>query len=486
MSLLMEALKKAERAKQAQEQGAKAGAPAASERELQLAPAHPEPAALSTGAAAALVAAGEAAEAAPREQAATMPVRDLRQGRADFPKLELESIDDREFDLDPVKPRAPRQAPELNADADARSRAAARTVFEAKLPEAAAPSRMPLVAGTVVVVALLGIGGYFLMQVLSGPGGLVNQQKVGGQLAQRASPPPAPSPAPPTASPAQPMATAPVNSAVAPPAGRESAPGAAPAPVAAQPTALSAPPAAKPADDAEKAEAGAQRPRPAARAPARATPQARIAAVAAGNERGSGAMKVSPPTLTVNPAIDEAYRAYVANDLTTARNRYRAALDSDPGNRDALLGLAAIAARERRPDEAESHYLRILQSNPADAYAQAGLISIRSQGDPVASESRMKTLVASQPDAAFLHYALGNLYARQGRWNEAQQEHFRAFSLEADNPDYCYNLAVSLDQIRQPQLALAHYQRALALAASRTASFDPGQLRARISDLQTQ
>jgi hypothetical protein len=42
---------------------------------------------------------------------------------------------------------------------------------------------------------------------------------------------------------------------------------------------------------------------------------------------------------------------------------------------------------------------------------------------------------------------------------------------------------VSLDQLRQPRLALEHYRRALALAQTRAASFDQGLARIRVQTL---
>ena len=70
------------------------------------------------------------------------------------------------------------------------------------------------------------------------------------------------------------------------------------------------------------------------------------------------------------------------------------------------------------------------------------------------------------------NFTLGNQFAQQGRWAEAQQEYFKAFAAEPENADFAYNLAVSLDHLRQPSQALDYYQRALALAEKRGASFD--------------
>jgi uncharacterized protein HemY len=101
----------------------------------------------------------------------------------------------------------------------------------------------------------------------------------------------------------------------------------------------------------------------------------------------------------------------------------------------------------------------------------------------VQSESRLKNVIASQPDASFLNFTLGNQYAAQARWSEAQAAYFRAFTTDPENPDFAYNLAVSLDQLRQPQLALEYYRKALAASASRPGAFQRGQVEARIREL---
>jgi tetratricopeptide (TPR) repeat protein len=82
-----------------------------------------------------------------------------------------------------------------------------------------------------------------------------------------------------------------------------------------------------------------------------------------------------------------------------------------------------------------------------------------------------------------LHFSLGNQYAQQSRWSEAQSAYFKAYSVDPENADYAFNLAVSLDQLHQRNLALDYYQRALALAGKRTASFNPAQARTRVQEL---
>ena len=73
----------------------------------------------------------------------------------------------------------------------------------------------------------------------------------------------------------------------------------------------------------------------------------------------------------VAASLERAWEALRADDRTSAAQMYRAVLGREPGNRDALLGLAAVAARAGRWDEAAAHYARVLASHPADTVSRA-------------------------------------------------------------------------------------------------------------------
>ena len=196
--------------------------------------------------------------------------------------------------------------------------------------------------------------------------------------------------------------------------------------------------------------------------------------------RVARSMQPSP----VAPALDNAYAAFNSGDLAAAQQQYGDALTQDPNNRDALLGAAAVAARQGQKDKAASYYLRLLELSPNDGAATAGLIGLR-QGDISTSEGRLKAILNTNPEAAPVLFALGNLYAQQSRWTDAQQAYFRAVGAAPDNPDYAYNLAVGLDRLNQPKLALNYYQRALALAQDKAVGFDRNTLRKRMHELTT-
>ena len=188
------------------------------------------------------------------------------------------------------------------------------------------------------------------------------------------------------------------------------------------------------------------------------------------------------PAPQIAPGVQQAYQALNGGQLGTARQQYEAVLQQDPANRDALLGLAAVALRENQGAQAASLYVRLLEINPDDGEALAGLIGLR-QGDVVQSEAKLKAILARAPDSGPVLFALGNVYAKQRRWNEAQQQFFRAYNAVPGNPDYAFNLAVGLDRLNQPKLAATYYQRALALAQTAPAAFDRAVVQARLREL---
>lgn len=177
----------------------------------------------------------------------------------------------------------------------------------------------------------------------------------------------------------------------------------------------------------------------------------------------------------------DAYLAYRSGKLDEARQLYLAMFRKDARNPDALLGLAAIAQRHGENLMAAQYFSQVLMLDPRNAVANAGMSALSADDDN--SESRLKTLLREQGNSAVLHFALGNIYAGQSRWSEAQQAYFNAYMLEPGNAGFAFNLAVSLDQLGQGGLAVQHYRRALELDQPHGAGFDRAQISQRIEEL---
>jgi tetratricopeptide (TPR) repeat protein len=189
----------------------------------------------------------------------------------------------------------------------------------------------------------------------------------------------------------------------------------------------------------------------------------------------------------VSSELTAAYAALTRGDYAQAKNLYSQVVQTMPLNLDAQLGLAASSARGGDNATAARHYRRALELDPRNGIAIAGLLAVSESAGgarPEALEAQLKALISKDPNAAALQFSLGNLYAGERRWTEAQQAYFEAYRLDANNADYLFNLAVSLDQLNQPRLAFDYYQKSLAQAKKTGAQFDRSVAERRAAELQ--
>lgn len=356
----------------------------------------------------------------------------------------------------PAAPAAPLRPPETAArlklgleqqkESDAARQAleaqsAAAAVFAAK---ARSHNRRPLAIAGIGLLLLAGAAAYGYVQFM--------RATQPSELSM-VTPPPAVPPAPPLPAPEA---------------------GVAPAPV---PAAADATPVA--------AEPGPTRTRALAAAPAKVRAAAAPVSAPAAAARDGAAIAVvrNDGSRQLNPTLKNAYQAFVAGDMAAARSQYQRVLQQEPDNRDALLGMAAIAVNRGQASEAGSFYTRLLELDPTDAEAASGLAGVQG-GDPTQSESNLKKVLATNPQTGSAHFALGNVYAQQQRWPEAQQAYFQAVGAAPANADYAFNLAVSLDKLGQKKLALESYQRALQLAQAGAANVNQVTVQQRIGQLR--
>ena len=182
----------------------------------------------------------------------------------------------------------------------------------------------------------------------------------------------------------------------------------------------------------------------------------------------------------IDPVLSRAYLAYQNGKLDEAQQLYLDALSKDKRNVDALSGLAVIAQQAGDNETAAGYFSRVLALDPRNAVANAGMSALVDDDN---SESRLKTLLHEQKDSAALHFALGNLYADQSRWDEAQQAYFNAYALDPKNPALAFNLAVSLEHLGQNKPAAEYYRHALQLDQPPNTSFDHRQIEQRVQQL---
>ena len=186
-----------------------------------------------------------------------------------------------------------------------------------------------------------------------------------------------------------------------------------------------------------------------------------------------------------NPAdglVSRAWSALRRGDHRSARATYLEALNARP--KEALAGLAAAALREGRIGAARAWYLRLAARAPEQEIGETMSFVLDPGRDPAVRERELARRLSRAPEAAWLHVALGNALAEQGRWEAAASAYLDARRAAPSNPDPAYNLAVSSERRDQPRQALSHYRDALELAALAPPAFDVRAVRDRIAALE--
>ena len=185
----------------------------------------------------------------------------------------------------------------------------------------------------------------------------------------------------------------------------------------------------------------------------------------------------------MSEALERGWMAYQNKDYALSKREYKKVLMSEPNNHDALLGIAAVSIQQEEVGTARDIYIKLLERDPRDPHAHAGLANIAQTDGANLSESKLKQLIEYRPDDAHLQFALGNVYVQKKSWPEAQQAFFNAWKADNTNADYAYNLAVSLDQLGKHREAKAYYEDSLKLAAGKNISFSPDAVKSRLAYL---
>jgi Flp pilus assembly protein TadD len=352
--------------------------------------------------------------------------------------------------LEEIAPATSRGAATTDSSATTASRVAGQTLFAAKKKKQAPKFRwaLGLVPTTFIICSFVGsVYGYYVWRELNPPI---------QRMAVRPTMLPVPTP---ITTPALPQLVANLPPAFAAPQ----------PPVTATPSVVSTPTIEKPAT----LNYTIAKPR-AKGAPKSAAPKTPIGM----------SIERQQTTDTITPTLLDAYQAYQRADYATAAQGYKEVLRRDERNRDALLGLGAIAQQQAQEQTAQHYYRQVLLLDPRDPVA-LGAMAAYNANNGVDTESQLKQMLAEQPRSASLNYALGNVYAEQSRWADAQQAYFNARMLEPTNAQFTYNLAVSLDHLGQSKLAAQFYQQALQLDPASNAGFDHAQAQLRLNELTT-
>lgn len=127
-----------------------------------------------------------------------------------------------------------------------------------------------------------------------------------------------------------------------------------------------------------------------------------------------------------------------------------------------IFQLAAQHHQNRRLEQAEELYFKVIEKQPQHSEALYGLgIIALSQTKFEQAEKFLTQALQSQPKSVKTWFALGNLYCSQGQMPQAESAYQKAITLRPDAGTIYNNLGYTLEEQGKWEQAIASYQKAL-------------------------
>jgi tetratricopeptide (TPR) repeat protein len=136
------------------------------------------------------------------------------------------------------------------------------------------------------------------------------------------------------------------------------------------------------------------------------------------------ALKLDPQLLGLHFELAEMLRVLgTADSREEAAREYKAALEANPLDAQSESRLGDIAYRDNDLEAASVHYSRAVQLQPDNPEANIGLAKVlMSLGQPQKAEVLLQHVLQSDPTSAVAHFRLSTIYRQTGRTAEAKHE----------------------------------------------------------------
>jgi Flp pilus assembly protein TadD len=174
--------------------------------------------------------------------------------------------------------------------------------------------------------------------------------------------------------------------------------------------------------------------------------------VVGGDDAGLGALSMA------------AREALLAGDPATALGLYEQLALIVPNQRTALLGRAIALGQLGHHGEAQVAYQALLEADPDDLAARMAYLGLLAEVAPEQALRELRRLARRHPNDAYLLGQTALAEAGRGDLRRAVAMLRRVVVLDPMNPQHRINLAVMYDRSGQPQAAIEHYRKALAMA----------------------
>jgi|HubBroStandDraft_1064217.scaffolds.fasta_scaffold00033_30 protein O-GlcNAc transferase len=168
---------------------------------------------------------------------------------------------------------------------------------------------------------------------------------------------------------------------------------------------------------------------------------------------------------TVGDELRRAMALHQQGRLDEAARIYRAVLDRDPGDLNALHLLGALRLQQGRAAEALALIGRALAAAPAVAFIHSSYgNALKALGRSSEAEASYRRALALDPGFVDARYNLGRLLMERGGTEEAVACFEAVLAVETHSVEVLNDLGLALQKLERLDQALRHYRAAVALA----------------------
>ena len=168
------------------------------------------------------------------------------------------------------------------------------------------------------------------------------------------------------------------------------------------------------------------------------------------------------PVCSDEARVDRAEEALRAGELSAAESDFRAVLDEDPDNVDALYGLGWTYHLVGQRDRAREYFKRCVRLAPEDYRGHRGLGAVAlADGNPMLARTHLEDALAKAPNEPRIHNSMGLAHLAEGDETSALASFEAALAADPSSGEYGYNVAEVQLQLGELETALETIDAAL-------------------------
>lgn len=182
----------------------------------------------------------------------------------------------------------------------------------------------------------------------------------------------------------------------------------------------------------------------------------------------------------------EAFEALIQGQYSASITLYKALEKDYADHVDVLFGIASAYHKSGQYRQARPYYERAIAIEPDRQDLMNNFLALLGKESPVNALLELQKLEKISPGFSPIPAQIGFIHFETGNYDEAAKALRRAVSIDEGNPQYLYNLAVTMDKLSRREEATYYYRKYLRSTIGEAPSVNASRddIQRRISQLE--